>query len=245
MCQPGRPRPHGLSQPGCCARRGLPQHEVGGVLLVGRHVDPGAGHQLVARVARQAAVVAHARHAEQHMAFGGIGMPLGDQLLDHGDHRADILGGARLEVGRERAQPAHVALVGVAGARGQRLDALVVVGRPHHDAVVDVGDVAHVGDARIAPLQQAIEHVERHDGARIADMDVVVDGRAADIHPHMPCIDGCERFFFARQRVVDDEGHGPYSPIKIVRSLNRPEEGRDFSYIAQRPRRGIETATFR
>ncbi len=30
--------------------------------------------QLVARMARQAAVVAHARHAEQHMALGGVGM---------------------------------------------------------------------------------------------------------------------------------------------------------------------------
>src|SRR5258708_27391306 len=49
-------------------------------------------------------------------------------------------------------------------------------------------------------------------------MHVVVDGRTADIQTHMPCIERCEWFFVARQRVVNDEGHGPYSPISIVRS---------------------------
>jgi hypothetical protein len=34
ICQPGRPLPHGLSQPGSSAGRQLPQHEVGRVLLV-------------------------------------------------------------------------------------------------------------------------------------------------------------------------------------------------------------------
>ena len=198
--------------------RGLPQHEVGGVLLVGRHLDPRAGDQLVARAPRQAAVVAHARHAEQDMALGGIGMAVVDQALDHGDHLGDVLRGARLDVRRQRAQPAHVALIGVPRARGQLLDGLAVVGGAHHDAVVDIGDVAHVGDARITPLQQAIEHVEGDDGPRIADMHVVVDGRAADVQTHMPCIEWCKWFFFARQRVVDDEGHGPYSPISSVRS---------------------------
>ena len=205
--------------------RRLPQHEVGRILLVRRHLDPRAGDQLVARAPRQSAVVAHARHAEQHVAFGGIGVAVGDQALDHGDHLADILRGTRFDVGGQRAEAAHVALVGVAGAPGQRLDALVVVGGPHDDAVVDVGDVAHVGDARISPLEQAIEHVEHHDRPRIADMDIVVDGRAADIETHMACIERHERFFFARQRVVDDEGHRPYSPISFVRSADRPRNG--------------------
>jgi len=38
MCQPGRPRPTGsASRAGSPSR--LPQHEVGGVLLIGRHIN--------------------------------------------------------------------------------------------------------------------------------------------------------------------------------------------------------------
>ena len=206
--------------------RGLPQHEVGGVLLVGCDLDPGARDQFVARAPRQAAVIVHAGHAEQDMAVGGVGVTVVDQTLDHGDHFADVLRGARLDVGRERAQPAHVALVGVGGAVGQRLDALAVVGGAHDDAVVDVGNVADIGDARIMALQQPVERVEHHDRTRIADVHIVVDGRAADVEAHMPCIERYERLFFARQRIVNDEGHGPYSPIKFVRKPGAPRRAR-------------------
>jgi hypothetical protein len=53
MCQPGRPRPQGLSQPGSSGRR-LPQHEVHRVALVGRDLDAGAGDHVVERAAATA-----------------------------------------------------------------------------------------------------------------------------------------------------------------------------------------------
>ena len=58
MCQPGRPRPQGLSQPGCSGARRLPQHEVAGVALVRRDLDARAGEHLLARAARERAVLA-------------------------------------------------------------------------------------------------------------------------------------------------------------------------------------------
>ena len=137
---PARP----AATPGTCParlvrRRGLPQHEVGGVLLVGRDLDPGTGHQLVVRAPRQAAVVVHRGHAEQHMTLGGVGVApaisrsmmaiiCATNFVARGSNRAAALA-------------LHVAAIGVGGARGQRLDGLGVVGGPHHDAVVDIGDV--------------------------------------------------------------------------------------------------------
>ncbi len=206
-----------------CVGRGLPQHEVGGVLLVGRDLDPRAGDQLVARAARQAAIVVPCwARSNSTWPFGGIGMAARDQPLDQRDHLADILGGARLDVRRQRAQAAHVALVGSGRARGQRLDRLLVLGGAHHDLVVDVRDVADIGDPRMAALQQPVEHVEHDDRPRIADMDIVVDGRAADIEAHMGLIERYERLFLARQRVVNDEGHRPFSRLKYERRLTGP-----------------------
>ena len=215
--------------------RGFPQHEVGRVLLVGRDLDPGARDQLVMRAARQTAIVFHAGHVEEHMALGCIGMAARDQALDQRDHLAHVLGGPRLDVGWESSKPAHVALVGGGRALRQRVDRLPVLGGAHHDLVVDVRDIPDIGHARIAPLQQPIENVEDDDRPRIADMDVVVDRGAADIKAHVRRIERHERLFFARQRVVNNQGHRPFSRFKNERNPDaaRWASGLDTSRLAR------------
>jgi hypothetical protein len=46
------------------------------------------------------------------VAIGCVGVAVVDQALDHSDHVGDVLRGTRLDVGREGAQPEHVALIG-------------------------------------------------------------------------------------------------------------------------------------
>ncbi|MND29459.1 hypothetical protein D3C80_199680 [compost metagenome] len=72
------------------------------------------------------------------------------------------------------------------------------------DLVVDVGDVAGVGDVGIAVdvAEQPEQHVEHDDRAGIADMGEVIDRRAADIHAHVVGIDRLERRFLADQGIV-------------------------------------------
>ena len=45
---------------------------------------------------------------EQHVALGGVGVAGGDQPLDQRDHLGDVLGRARLLVGRQVAERRHV-----------------------------------------------------------------------------------------------------------------------------------------
>ena len=53
-------------------------------------------------------VVGIAAHGKVHVAvIGGIGMALLDERLDHGDHGADLLGGARTHIGIEHVGGAH------------------------------------------------------------------------------------------------------------------------------------------
>ena len=67
MCQPGRPRPHGLSQPGSSGLDGFHSTK-SRVALVGGDLDAGAGDHFVGRAARQPAVVGKRGHVEQHVA---------------------------------------------------------------------------------------------------------------------------------------------------------------------------------
>ena len=81
MCQPGRPRPQGLSQPGRFVGRWLPQNEIHRVLFVWRNLDPCPGDHVIDRTTRQRAVVLafHAVHSEQNMPLGCIGVAFGNQ----------------------------------------------------------------------------------------------------------------------------------------------------------------------
>ena len=144
--------------------RRLPQHKIGGIVLVGRHLDARAGDHLVAAAAGEPPVTGVGGDREQHVAFGDIGVAAGDQALDHRDHLRDMLGRPRLDIGRQAAQCGHVVVKRGDGAFGQRGDRLAILAGGVDDLVVDIGDVADIADVVLAVdvAQHPIKHVE-HD----------------------------------------------------------------------------------
>ncbi len=155
-----------------------------------------------------------------------IGAARGDESLDQRLHRHDVLGGAWLERGTQAAERGDVRMKLPLGLLRDPADRLVqrqvgiVLRRPRVDLVVDVGDVAHIGDVvgAVEMAQQPEQHVEHDDRARIADMGKVIDRRPAHIHPHPRGIDRRERTLRARQGVVQRQLHRTTShPIAIVR----------------------------
>ena len=126
------------------------------------------------------------------MLLGHIGVAGGDEPLDQRPHLRDVLGRARLD-GRPQAAERIDVLVELAlGLLRDGADRLVerqvgiFLRRPRVDLVVDVGDVAHIGDVlgAVEVPQQPEQHVEHDDRPRIADMGEVVDRRPAHIHAH-------------------------------------------------------------
>jgi hypothetical protein len=120
----------------------------------------------------------------------------GDQVLDHGDHLRDEGRRPRLLRGRQGAQRAHVVVVPADRLLGALADQLLQAAgvarllpgeRRGVDLVVHVREVADIGDVILAVdvAEQAEQDVEDHDGPRVAEVRAVVDGGAADIHPHV------------------------------------------------------------
>ncbi len=187
----------------------LPEHEVERILLAVEHGDALAGAQLVERLARELAVAGKAPHREVHVAAGGaVGEAVFLQPADHGEHGVDVLGGARLEGRRADADGGHVLVHRRGHLGGEPADRHAALDRAADDLVVDVGDVAHVGDAKAARLQPAGDDVEGHQEARVADVAVVVDRHAADVHPHVAGLDRTEFLDRPGQGVVDAQAHG-------------------------------------
>ncbi len=145
------------------------------------------------------------------MAFSFIGAVPVNQIPHHFDHFGDVPGGARFHRRLKAAQRLDVGVVARFGFRRHLGDGVVerhvgeVAARPVDDLVVDIGDVADVGDVvgAVEVAEQPIKHVEDDDRAGIADMGVVVDGRPAHIHAHIGRIDRLKILLVARQRVVE------------------------------------------
>src|SRR6185312_3556321 len=99
------------------------------------------GDQLFGVAAGERAVVGVRADVEQYMAFGRVRVAAGDQRLVHGDDRADVRGGVRLQVWRRNAQPGHVLAIGARVALGDDRDRHAFGQCRGIDLVLDVGDV--------------------------------------------------------------------------------------------------------
>ena len=184
----------------------LPQHEVERVFLGAVHLHALARAQLVEALARQLAVAREAPHREVHVAGrGSVGELAFLEPPDQLEHLRHVARGARLVVGLFHAERRHVLVHGADVALGERRHALALLGGAADDLVVDVGDVAHVGDAQAAGAQPALHHVEHHHHARMPEMAVVVHGHAAHVHPHFARVQGHEVLLGARHRVIDTQ----------------------------------------
>ena len=171
---------------------------------------------------------------KQDVPIGCIGVACRNKAADHVDDHVHRLGHAGLDRRAEAAQRQRILLVDLRGAVCQLTDRDAAFRRARHDLVLDIRDVAHIGDMifAIKMTQQPEEDIEHDDRTPIADMRMVVDGRTADIHPHILRIDRREELLVARQCVVDLEGHhliltpsARCRPVPRFRSRERRESG--------------------
>ena len=187
----------------------LPQHEVQRVVLAFLHRHALTGAQLVKRLARQLAVTREFAHGIVHVAASTpISQPFFLEDADHGQHLRHIVGRTRLQRRRLDIEGANILVHGRNHLVGQRADGDAALDCPLDDLVVDIGDVAHIGDLVAAELEPALHHIESHHHACMADMAKVVDGHAAHIHADLAGNEGRKIFYCTRQRVVNAKAHG-------------------------------------
>ena len=101
----------------------------------------------------------------------------------------------------------HIFVVGLDIFRGDRVAADALFIRPLDDLVIHVGEVLDEFNLVAAEFEIPPDHIEHERAARMADMAVVVDGHAADIHPNGLRLERVERLLFPCESVVDRE-HG-------------------------------------
>ena len=131
------------------------------------------------------------------MPFGHIGKTTGHKTLDNMAHVINMVRGTRLDCGRQAAQCCDITVKLCRGRLCYFADGLVqrririITRGALVDFIIDIRDVTDIGDMTLAidRPQKPEQHVKNNHRPRIANMGVIVNSRATDIHPHLRGID--------------------------------------------------------
>ena len=179
----------------------LPQGEIERVPLVFPRHHALAGAELLHIPVAQLGVPRPLGHGEKDVPTGDIGHTGIEQLLHEGQNFRHVVRHPGGDVRLEHSEAAHVLVKGLDEAVCQRLGVLSRSLRRLNNAVVDVRDIAHVGDAVAAVAQITHHDVEGGEGPGIAQVHVAVDGGATHIQPHFSGPQGVQRLLALRQGV--------------------------------------------
>ena len=200
---------------------GLPDGKVGGVFLqVVVHLAAQltvAALQIVQLQVAQLAVFRVALDAEVHIAvLGNVGVAGVDQVLHDVENLLDVLGGAGLDGGLFAVQAGGVLEVLGLKALGHFLHGGALLLALLDELIVDIGDVGNIDHLVAAVFQIAAQGVEHDQRACVADVDIVINGRAADVDAVFTGHLRHEFFFLAGQRVENLHGCFSFTVIFII-----------------------------
>ena len=136
--------------------------------------------------------------------FARVGVAALDQKRDHLLHGLDLACGTRADVGVEDTEAVHLLDEGVRELLGNLSGGAALFVGTVDDFVVDVGEVLGKRDLIALEHEVAANHVERQERARVADVDLVVDRGAADVHADLALFDGLKLLFAVRLAVIDE-----------------------------------------
>ena len=92
---------------------------------------------------------------------------------------------------------------GLDKTRGQVVIVLVVFIGALDDLVIDIGNIAYIGDIITPVAQIARDRIKNHQHPCVSEMAQVVHRHAADIHFHSAFFNRLENFLFTGLAVVD------------------------------------------
>ena len=116
-----------------------------------------------------------------------------------------MIGGARDDFGALDRERLAILQERFGVERRVRFKPLALLKHVADDLVFDVRDVHHMQDFVAEIFQITAQHVDGDEGAEVADVTVIINRRAARIHPHPVAFERAELFEGARQRVSEPE----------------------------------------
>ena len=178
---------------------GLPEYKIQGIFLLilpGHKEGAVSGTQIVQILMGELPILRKFPGAVVHGAVLFIGKALVDQRPDHLDHAADLLCGKGMHRGRPYIHPLHVLFALLNVAVGNLLCRYPFFQRLLDDLVIHIGKIGH--KIHIIPfiLKIPAHRIEYDHGPGVSDVDKIIDGGPAHVHPDLIRFQRDELLFF-------------------------------------------------
>src|SRR6266542_961517 len=160
---------------------GLPQGKISGVLLAWLELLAGCDQLTVQVTATQLAILGECGDREPDVAVVDVGVLGFDQVANEFDDLLHVAGDGRVLVGSLHIEPIHHGEIRIRVFLGSLSGGATLTRSALDDLVVDVGEVLNVLHFETAVVQVATHHIERDEGARVADVGVEFGGHAAGV----------------------------------------------------------------
>src|SRR5262249_37091046 len=148
--------------------------------------DPRAGLQFPCLYPREGSIVGEFRDGEVHGAVGrAVGILLGKQGLDQGDHLPDVLGRPWIALRPVDPESIQVLEERCFEETAELLAALPGVADALDYLVLDVGYVHDMPDPVALEFQVSAKDVLEDEGSEVADVSIVPDGGTAGVEPDL------------------------------------------------------------
>ena len=161
----------------------FPKHEIADAFLfVFVLVHASAGNQVREVEMAEAAILRERSDAKINRAvIGNVSRFLVDELLDQSDHRRDVIGRVGCALGNLDVQCLRILEKCLPINAGEFLQRQFRFARTADRFVIDVGELHDVIDLVSEMFQRAAQEIDRDVGAKISNVTVIVDRRAADV----------------------------------------------------------------
>ena len=161
-----------------------------------------AGFQIIDIFFGKFAVSIKGTGPEINSAVCIVGMALIDQCLDHIDHAADLFSGFRMMGGFLHIQTFHI-LLGLFDKtlRNDRSIHALFIGL-FDDLIVHICKIGHIIHIITLILEVTADRIKYDHGTGISNMDVIIYGGAAYIHPDLARFHRFKIFLFPCHSVI-------------------------------------------
>src|SRR5690606_16340995 len=78
----------------------------------------------------------------------------------------------------------------------------IVFLRTLDDLVINVSDIAHIGNIPALGTQKTCHYIKGYQHASVTDMAIIIDSDTTDVHGNLARLQWLENFFLASQGVV-------------------------------------------
>ena len=126
-----------------------------------------------------------------------------DQLFDQCENFIHMLSCTRFKIRTQYAKTVYILMHGIDESPGQILNAFIILDRPGNYFVIDIGNIADIGDLIASAAEIARDQVKYNHYPGMTDVAEIIDRHSTDVDTYLTGDDWCKWLLLSSQTIIN------------------------------------------